>query len=253
MTVTELIENGIICLPDINEINSALLNNDPIEEKLNVIMVISNPCNFKKRYKLAKEFISRMSITADVELFIVELAYGEQCFRITKKDDPNHLQLRCSVPLWHKENMINIGVEKLLPKGWKAFAWIDADIEFENIRWASDTLKILNGCRDVVQVFGHCIDMDARGQALSIFPSFGFQFCKGAKYGGTGINMWHPGYGWACTRKAYERMGGLYELSILGAGDHNMSFSFVGESIKSLNLLTTKEYKKSVAEFQCRA
>ena len=29
-----------------------------------------------------------------------------------------------------------------------------------------------------------------------------------------GINYWHPGYAWACTRKAYEKMGGLYELSV---------------------------------------
>lgn len=45
--------------------------------------------------------------------------------------------------------MINLGVRYLLPEKWKAFAWIDADIEFENSTWAVDTLKILNGSRDI--------------------------------------------------------------------------------------------------------
>jgi hypothetical protein len=147
--------------------------------------------------------------------------------------------------------MINMGV-KLLPARWKAMAWIDADIEFENVNWAMDALKVLNGCRDVIQLFSHAVDMDKRMEAMSIFPSFGFQYAKGSRYGGTGINMWHPGYAWACTRKAYDRMGGLYEYSILGSGDHNMSFSFIGQPDKSLNQDTTNAYKESLRLFQKR-
>jgi hypothetical protein len=65
--------------------------------------------------------------------------------------------------------------------------------------------------------------------------------------------MWHPGYAWACTKKAYDRMGGLYEYSILGSGDHNMSFSFIGQPDKSLNVDTTNAYKESLRLFQKRA
>jgi hypothetical protein len=146
--------------------------------------------------------------------------------------------------------MINMGVKKLLPASWRAFAWIDADIEFENTTWAQDTLKVLNGCSDVVQIFSHAVDMDKEKNSLGIYPSFGFQKMKQRAYGGTGINMWHPGYAWACTRRAYESMGGLYEKSILGAGDHNMSFSFLGKGEKSLNAETTQDYKDSVQDFE---
>jgi len=55
--------------------------------------------------------------------------------------------------LWHKENMINLGVQKLLPPTWKAFAWIDADIEFDSPSWAIDTLKVLNGSCDNAILF----------------------------------------------------------------------------------------------------
>ena len=56
----------------LNEVKSAIENNDLIEDKLNVIIVISNPCLFKKRYKLMFEFINRIETEEkNVNLFIV--------------------------------------------------------------------------------------------------------------------------------------------------------------------------------------
>jgi hypothetical protein len=250
MTIINGIEIDIIHKP-MDDIRQAIMNNDPIDDTLHVIVVTSNPCQYARRYILAREFISRMEQESNVTVYVVELAYGDHQFYVTEKKNPRHLQVRGQIPLWHKENMINMGV-KLLPARWKAMAWIDADIEFENVNWAMDALKVLNGCRDVIQLFSHAVDMDKRMEAMSIFPSFGFQYAKGSRYGGTGINMWHPGYAWACTRKAYDRMGGLYEYSILGSGDHNMSFSFIGQPDKSLNQDTTNAYKESLRLFQKR-
>jgi hypothetical protein len=252
MTIINGIEIDFIKIR-IDEIKQAIQNNYPIEEKLHVVAVISNPCQFARRYILAREFALRMEQEMNIILYFVELAYGNQQFYVTDKNNKRHLQLRGKTPLWHKENMINIGINKLLPKTWRAVAWIDADIEFENSSWALDTLKVLNGSRDVVQLFSHAIDMDKHENAMSIFPSFGFQYTKGRPYGGNSINMWHPGYAWACTRRAYEKMGGLYELSILGAGDHNMSFAYIGKGERSVNGQTTQEYKDSVAQFEQNA
>ena len=89
-----------------DDIQQTILNNDRIEEKLHVVMVISNPCNFKRRIKLAKEFIQRMKTNTDVILYIVELAYlCNDKFCITKPTNPRHLQLKTKVPLWHKEKI----------------------------------------------------------------------------------------------------------------------------------------------------
>ena len=126
------------------DVKTAILRNEKIEDTLHVIAVVSNPCNFKIRYKLTNEFIKRMLKEPDVTLYVVELVYGDQEFAITSADNPRHLQLRGDTPLWHKENMINLGVRHLLPASWKAFAWIDADVEFESAHWAADTLKLLN-------------------------------------------------------------------------------------------------------------
>jgi hypothetical protein len=237
----------------VNEIKQAIQLNEPLVQKLHVIAVISNPCLYATRYILMREFIQRMELDEpDVELYVVEMAYGSQKFIITDSKNPKHLQLRTETPLWHKENMINLGVQKLLPKNWKAFAWIDSDLEFENSTWAIDTLKVLNGSKDIVQLFSHAVDMDKQKLTMSVFNSFGYQFTKQNKYSGVGPNFWHPGYAWACTRRAYEKMQGLYDKSILGSGDHNMALSLINNGQKSINVGAHENYKESINEYQKR-
>jgi hypothetical protein len=235
-----------------NEIKSAVQNNDPIEDSLHVIMVISNPCNFRRRILLAREFVQRMEFEKDISLYIVELTYGNEPYYITDSDNPRHLQLRGDRVLWHKENMINIAVHTLLPKDWKAVAWIDADIEFDSPTWALDALRILNGSRDIIQLFSHCVDMDPDLKAMRVFQSFGFQYNKGIKYTASGVNYFHPGYAWAITRKAYERIGGVYDLAILGSGDFILAMSLIGQAIKTVNRGETEEYQASVLAYQER-
>jgi len=235
-----------------NDIKYAIENNDPIENYLHVIAVVSNPCLFAKRYILMREFMNRVEKEETrVILYIIELAYGDQKFVITDAKNPRHLQLRTDTPLWHKENMVNIGVRRLLPPDFKAFAWIDADIEFENVSWAADTLRVLNGSKDIVQLFSHCVDMNNDGSAMRVFNSASFQYSKRLPYcGDNGANLWHPGYAWAMTRKLFERLGGLYDKAILGSGDNMMMWCLLGHWEKSLNADSTEEYKTSIAAYQ---
>jgi hypothetical protein len=236
-----------------NIIKKALLNNEPIEDKLNVIIVISNPMQFARRYILAREFIKRCEMEEEnINLYIVELIYDNQQYILTDKNNKSHLQLKTKIPLWHKENMINLGVKYLLPKEWKAFAWIDADIEFDSPHWATDTLKLLNGTFDIVQLWSHCADLDKNEKCMQNFTSAGYQYIKNncIYKQNTGLDFSHPGYAWACTRKAYEKMNGLYDASILGSSDHNMLLSLFGYGIQSLNSLTTDGYKKSIKEYE---
>ena len=238
----------------LNDIKMAIANNDLIEQKLNVILVISNPCLYAKRYILLKEFVKRFEEEEpDVNLFIVEMTYRNQKFIITSKDNKNHLQLKTDVPIWHKENMINLGVKYLLPKNYKAFAWIDADIEFDSSSWVKDTLKILNGCKDVVQIFSHCLDMDNEKNNLNMFNSFGYSFNKNKKYTTKGIDYWHPGFAWAITRKAYEKLGGLYDKGVLGSGDSIMALSLIKKSKSMNNNNYHDDYNNSMLEYQKNA
>ena len=235
-----------------NNIKDSILNNDKIEDKLHVIIVVSNPCLYARRYILAREFIKRLELDDDVILYVVELIYPKQEYIITNNLNKRHLQIYTEIPIWHKENMINLGVKYLLPKNWKAFAWVDADIEFESTTWAKDTLKILNGSYDIVQVWSHCADLDKNENAMQVFNSAGYQYLKASNsYNKSkGINYWHPGYAWACTRKAYDKMDGLYDKSILGSGDNVMMLSLLGNGVKALNEKSSNGYKNSVIKYE---
>lgn len=241
-----------------NDIKEAIKKNKPIEEKLHMVICVSNAIQFASRYILARNFINRIeNEESNVILYIVELAYDlpnkkPQKFYITDSNNPRHLQLRTSIPLWHKENLLNIGIQKLLPKNWKAVCWADADIIWDDPNFAINTLKVLNGCRDIIQNFSHCVDMDPNGNAMSIFSGFGYQYLHNRPYqkGGNPNNQFHPGYSWSCTRRAYEQMGGLYEYAILGAGDHHMSLCWVFNGIKSISESANKSYIHSILDFQ---
>jgi len=86
---------------------------------------------------------------------------------------------------------------------------------------------------------------------MNIFSSFGFQFTKNRTYGlGGPNNLWHPGFAWAITRKAYDRIGGLYDSSILGSGDNNIALALIGKSMKSINNKASNGYKQSVLDYE---
>ena len=76
MTVINGIEIGMIkYIP--NKINEAIKQNKMICNKLHVIIVISNPCKYFRRYILALEFIKRIKKENNkhIELYVVELEY----------------------------------------------------------------------------------------------------------------------------------------------------------------------------------
>ena len=64
-----------------------------------------------------------------------------------------------------------------------------------------------------------------------------------------GPNYWHPGYAWAMTRKLYDKIGGLYQLSILGSGDFYMALSLI--SLVPLSVISNNcpTYPLSIKEF----
>ncbi len=256
MTVINGIEIGNIeYIP--NKINESIKKGVLIDNKLHIIIVISNPCKYFRRYVLALEFIERFKKQNSkfAELYIVELEYGDSPkFEVTEKDNIRHLQIKCenSNPIWHKENMINLGVKHLLPKAWKAMAWVDADIDFENIHWIEDTLKILgSGSYDIVQLFSQALDLDQNKDIMQIFSSFGYQYTHQKKYKTGNINnYWHPGFAWAITRNAYDKIGGLYDLGILGSGDNHIALSLIGKAENSVSKELNEGYNNTVLDYQ---
>ena len=156
-------------------INATINNND----KLNVVMVHSNPLNYAIRDKLALEFKERMLLYPNVNLIIAEFVHGNKHFKITDKNNINHVQLRTSNDnvLWIKENLLNIGVNRLSSNepNYINVCFIDCDIHFDNIHWVDDTLKLLSSY-DIIQMFNICLDLDSNGETMACYHSFGYQY-----------------------------------------------------------------------------
>lgn len=201
--------------------------------KLHVIAVISNAVRYESRIRLFKQLESEMLLNPDVVLHVVEAAFGDREFTVTQPSHLHHLQLRTWDELWHKENMINLGVQRVLQNYPDAeyFAWIDADVRFQRPDWAIETMQQLQH-HYVVQMWTHAVDLGPRGEALQTHHSFIGQYLDGKPYNygksGKYSPHWHPGYAWAMRREAWDYLGGLIETAILGAGDNHMAHALVG-------------------------
>lgn len=204
---------------------NALIGHGQLIKKLHVIAVYENPCAYSRRYALTKNFLERIKLNKDIILYFVELCYKNQNHVFYDKQNPRHLLINTKTNFfWHKENLINIGVEKLLPKNWTAFAWIDSDITFDNPSWAENALNLLNGSKDVVQLFSHALSYDKKGNFKND-TSFAFQNIVVKKN-----NFCRSGLAWAITRNAYFKLGKLLDFFILGGGDTAFAFSVVNSS-----------------------
>jgi hypothetical protein len=192
--------------------------------KMYVILPYFNFCGFNKRKQLFLEFIERMK-KYPVRIVIVSTGgLSELCLPVFK-----HIEVGYKDQVWVKENLINIAIRRL-PSNWKYVAWIDADITFLNENWVEDTIEQLKTC-DVVQMFQTAVNLGPDEEAMKIDKSFGYMHAKsGNEYSRTDkYGFWHPGYAWACTKKAYQKMGGLLDWAILGSGDRHMALALIGK------------------------
>jgi hypothetical protein len=92
--------------------------------------------------------------------------------------------------------------------------------------------------------------MDENEMTMKVMNSAGYQYCKQKQFSNSSENFWHPGFAWAITRKAYEKIGGLYEYAILGSGDNIMLHSLLNNGHNSINSESTQDYKDSIIKFQ---
>jgi len=66
-----------------------------------------------------------------------------------------------------------------------------------------------------------------------------------------GAAAWyHPGYAWAARREAIDGVGGLMDFPILGAGDHHMAWSLIGEAKRTMPSNINHNYKRLVYQWQ---
>jgi hypothetical protein len=226
--------------------------------QLYVVTVIFNPARFRRRYALYENFAKHVQDLGGV-LVTVEVAFGNRPFEVTDPTNPFHLQVRTDQELWIKENAIRLGIEHLtrVVPNWQYVAWIDADLQFQRRDIFNETVQQLQHA-EVVQMFSHAVDMGPQGQHVRTDTGFMYQYVKngavpptstrGTKVGDRYL-FWHPGYAWAARRKAMNTVP-IFELGILGAGDHHMALALVGKAELSLPKDISPGYRAAVLNWQ---
>lgn len=232
--------------------------------QLHIISVVYSPFGHAKRTQLAQEFIHRLEKTTESHpcmLYIIEIIFPPQQFCLQVQNKSNHLKISMpeSCILWNKENLINVGVRYFLPKNWKYMAWIDADIEFKNPNWVEDTLHTFYTQKaDILQLFSFCRFLGPHNIPSVYWISSLYQYVH-KQMGYQTKYFWQSGFAWACTHSAYDRMHGLFDYAIVGAGDHIMKNCFLNMSLSSFHdyrnipglMKKIIEFRTRVSNFKC--
>src|SRR5437762_3204756 len=131
---------------------------DSINSPLRVLTSIFNAMRYRSRWRLYHDF-SRYVAGSGIELWTVEVAFGERAFCVTTPDNPHHLQLRVSARslLWLKENALNLLVQRL-PADWRYVAFCDADVQFARPDWGDEIVHALQ-VWPVVQAWSEAFDL----------------------------------------------------------------------------------------------
>ncbi len=214
-----------------------------LEDQLHVVTAISNPVRYATRYRLYQEFAHRVS-HAGATLWTIEVATGERPFGITEAGNPHHIQIRSKHELWHKENMLNLAINRM-PEHVKYIAWVDADVQFVRPDWAGETVHQLQHYH-FIQMFDHAIDLGPKFEPICTHKGWVYSYMHKMLTGHcyTYPGKAHPGYAWAARRSALDKVGGLIDHAILGAADTHMAMALIGRLSEGLNKRLHPNYKK---------
>jgi hypothetical protein len=238
------------------------------DQLLHVAVPYSNPFRYRTRRELLNNFRRQMAAFPNVRLYIGELAYGDRPFEVTGIDPEAPLemqerfhnqfdiQFRTDCEMFHKENILNAIISRF-PADWKYGAYIDGDMIFTRHDWALEAIHLLQHY-DVIQLFSSYTDLDAQHQPYGMARSFGWNFHHQEEFlaerrrfhgkpelasSGSGVfkrsdiradvfpfgyDPGAPGGAWAWRRSAYDTLGGLLDVNILGGGDSEMAHGLIG-------------------------
>ena len=227
------------------------------ENILHVVAVVSNPVRYQSRYRLARQFVESVQKAPCVRLHLVEACFGDRLPEVADSSNPDHLIVRTESEIWIKENMINLGMRRVLVNHPEAryLAWVDADVEFRDLSWAQETIHALQHF-PLVQPWSDCLDLNFAGGVTKHFKSFGAQHQRRAPKQMSPDQPYeyaHSGFAWACTRGFWEASGGLMDFAILGSADHHMAFAAIGEVKNTIHGGMCEAFKRRCHQWQDRA
>ncbi len=215
---------------------AATISSQSSQGPLWAITTYFNPGRFETRRANYRAFRAR-SRAQGLPLVTVELATEQSAFELDPGEDAELLlQRRSPAVLWHKERLLNLGLEAL-PPSCEFVCWVDADVIFEDDDWISKAVAGLERHK-VLQPFEFVL-REPRAGRTTPFPrsrlgwllnkslpsnAYSSSFCSSYRPGRARVTG-TTGYVW-CARRAPLDAHGFYDRCIVGGGDREIAFAF---------------------------
>lgn len=120
--------------------------------------------------------------------------------------------------IWAKEALWNAAARST---DAEHLVFLDADVVFSETDWLQRTLATLERC-DITQPYSRCRWLDRAGRVeMHKTPAVASLPANAPPK----MQAYHPGFGWAMTRDAFDRLGGLYDLNACGGNDSALFFA----------------------------
>lgn len=182
-----------------------------------VCLAFYSPCD----YELPKEHLAR---TLDWLAGEGVLAVLCQVVKPGQAPQPVPSGIRSAVyessdAIFYKECLWNLSTT-LVPEADR-FVFLDTDLHFSRDDVIEATEGILDRV-DVCQPFETAGWLDRDGKIFQARKSAAYAIAKSMEPAG---GRFHPGFSWAMTRYAYNRLGGFFDRHPLGGGDIAFTYS----------------------------
>ncbi len=200
------------------------------DQTLHVAVAYTNSRRWRTRRELLNDCRRHLESLPNVKLHVGEVAFGDRPFEVTSASHPLDFQWRSREELWLKEAIINLLVARFDPD-WRYGAYIDGDFHFTRWDIALETIHQLQH-HDWVQMFSTYADLSYDHRPMSCTRSFAERYINGelshrvladmaalGYYGKAGGGIGPPGGAWAFRREAFNAVGGLLDVCILGCYD----------------------------------
>ena len=192
-----------------------------------VVTCFFNPTGSRRRVENFKQF-RRALDACGLPVLTVELAFGNDPFMLDREAG-ELLQLRSDSPMWQKERLLNIGIGRMLERGYRKIVWLDADVVFEEPRhWPWFVAAELEDV-PLCQVF-RTVQIERKPgrkpvpglSAVRFYREVGAWFDQNPRDPSLrrllGMLNGYSGFGWAATADLLQHVP-LYDRAIVGGGD----------------------------------
>lgn len=181
-----------------------------------VILCHFNPAGFLRAPRLLYDTCASFAETG-AEVIVAQVVMPD-ALPAALPDRCRSLIYQSDSVMFHKENLWNLAAGSTEKR--KLF-FVDGDVLFSR----RDILAAVSSALDefdVIQPFSTASWLSKEGDIERSRPSIAIALNRGLR---PELSTYHPGFSWAMTREAFDRLGGFYERHPLGSGDTAFAFA----------------------------